>query len=71
MKKFSENLREDAIKIINYKKPLTIEEERLYHQRKVCYICKRYSVLITKNITESEIIATTLPFIMKEISKEL
>ena len=45
MKNFWKNLREHAIKIINYKKkkmiPLTTKEEIYHNKQKVCYICKK------------------------------
>ena len=45
MKKFCKDLREHAMKIINYEKkrmvPLTIKEEVCYHKQKICYICKK------------------------------
>ena len=45
MKKFSEDLREDASKIINYEKkkmiPLTTEEKIYHNKQKICYICKK------------------------------
>ena len=45
MKKFCEDLREHARKIINYEKkdmiPLTKKEEKHHNKQKVCYICKK------------------------------
>ena len=45
MKNFCLDLREHAIKIINYKKeemiPLTKEEKKTHGKQKVCYICKK------------------------------
>ena len=45
MKKFCEDLRIHATKIINYEKkkiiPLTTEEKINYNDQKVCYICKK------------------------------
>ena len=43
MGKFCKDLREHAIKIINYekKKPLTNEKNEYYEKEKVCYICKK------------------------------
>ena len=45
MKKFCEDLRIHATKIINYEKkkiiPLTMEEKINYNDEKVCYICKK------------------------------
>ena len=45
MKKFCLNLREHAIKIINYEKkkmiPLTKKGEKHHNKQKVCYICKK------------------------------
>ena len=45
MKKFCKDLREHAMKIINYEKkkiiPLTTEEKIYYNKQKICYICKK------------------------------
>ena len=45
MKKFCEDLRIHATKIINYEKkkiiPLTMDEKINYNDQKVCYICKK------------------------------
>ena len=45
MKKFCEDLREHATKIINYERkkmiPLTTKEEIYHNKQKVCYICKK------------------------------
>ena len=45
MKKFCKDLREHAIKIINYKKKkmisLTTKEKIFHNKQKVCYICKK------------------------------
>ena len=45
MKKFCKDLREHAIKIINYEKkkmiPLTKEEKIQYNEQEICYICKK------------------------------
>ena len=45
MRKFCKDLREHAIKIINYEKKdmisLTKKEEENYNNQKVCYICKK------------------------------
>ena len=45
MKKFCKDLREYAMKIINYEKkrmvPLTTKEEICYNEQKICYICKK------------------------------
>ena len=45
MKKFCKDLREHAMKIINYKKKmmvsLTTEEKIHYNKQKICYICKK------------------------------
>ena len=45
MKKFCKDLREHAMKIINYEKkkmvPLTKKEEICYNKQKICYICKK------------------------------
>ena len=45
MKKFCKDLREHAIKIINYEKknviPLTTKEEIYHNKQKICYICKK------------------------------
>ena len=44
MKKFCKDLREHAMKIINYEEkrmvPLTTEEKIHYNKQKICYICK-------------------------------
>ena len=44
MKKFCEFIREHAMKIINFKKKkkklLTKEQQELYENAKICYICK-------------------------------
>ena len=44
MERFCKDLREHAIKIINYDEkemiPLTDEENKSYEKHKVCYICK-------------------------------
>ena len=45
MKKFCKDLREHAMKIINYENkkmiPLTTEEKIYYNKQKICYICKK------------------------------
>ena len=45
MKKFCNDLREHAMKIINYEKkrmvPLTTEEKIHYNKQKICYICNK------------------------------
>ena len=45
MEKFCKDLRDKAMKIINYEKkemiPLTYDEEESYEKQKVCYICKK------------------------------
>ena len=45
MEKFCKDLREHAIKIINYEKkdmiPLTKKEEKHHNEQEVCYICKK------------------------------
>ena len=45
MKKFCKDLREHAMKIINYEKkkmiPLTTEEKIYHNKQKICYICKK------------------------------
>ena len=45
MKNFCKDLREHAMKIINYEKkrmvPLTTEEKIHYNKQKICYICKK------------------------------
>ena len=45
MKKFCKDLREHAMKIINYEKkkivPLTTKEEICYNKQKIYYICKK------------------------------
>ena len=49
MEKICKDLREHAMKIINYEKkmiPLTNEENEYYEMQKVCYICKKNLILI-------------------------
>ena len=45
MKRFGEDLRDHAMKIINYEEkemiPLTDKENKSYEKQKVCYICKK------------------------------
>ena len=45
MKKFCENLKEHATKIMNYEIkemiPLTYEENKSYKKQNICYICKK------------------------------
>ena len=45
MKMFCKNLKDQAMKIINYEKkemiPLTDEEKESYENQKVCYICEK------------------------------
>ena len=45
MEKFCKDLKNQAMKIINYEKkemiPLTDEETNSYKKQKVCYICKK------------------------------
>ena len=45
MKMFSNDLKEQAMNIINYEKkeliPLTNEEKELYENQKICYICEK------------------------------
>ena len=45
MKKFCKDLKNHAIKTINYEKkemlPLTNKENKPYQNQKVCYICKK------------------------------
>ena len=45
MNNFFTDLTEHAIKIIEYEKkemiPLTIEENKLYKEQNICYICKK------------------------------
>ena len=52
MKKFCEDLRIHATKIINYEKkkiiPLTTEEKINYNDQKVCYKCKKEFDIINK-----------------------
>ena len=66
MEKFCKDLKELAMKIINYEKkemiPLTNEEIKYYEMQKVCYICKKALILIKimkmhlKYIIKSDII---------------
>ena len=66
MKKFCKYLKERAAKIINYENkemiPLTIEENKSYHNQKVSHICKKnlVSIMKIKNITKSQIIVVTV-----------
>ena len=64
MKNFCKDLKEHATKTVNYEKkemmPLTIEENKLYHEHNFYYIYKQNLVLIMKNIIKSEIIAIVL-----------
>ena len=45
MEKFCKDLKDQAMKIINYEKkemiPLTDEEKESYEKQKVCYICEK------------------------------
>ena len=45
MERFSEDLKNQVIKVINYEKkemiPLTNDEKNSYEKQKVCYICKK------------------------------
>ena len=45
MERFSKDLRNQAMKIMNYENkeiiPLTNDEEKSYGKQKVCYICKK------------------------------
>ena len=45
MKMFCKDLKEQAMKIINYEKkemiPLTDEEKEVYENSEVCYICEK------------------------------
>ena len=46
MKMFCKDLKEQAMKIINYEKkemiPLTDEEKEVYENSEVCYICENF-----------------------------
>ena len=74
MERFCEDLKEHAIKIINYVKkemlPLTDEENKSYKKQKVCFTCKKgfstddnngiaFNGVTIKSILTSEIIVTT------------
>ena len=52
MERFSEDLKNQVIKVINYEKkemiPLTNDEKNSYEKQKVCYICKK-EFCINKN----------------------
>ena len=54
MKRFSDDLKRHATKIMSYEKreivPLTNEENKSYLKQKVCYICKKKLVLITMTL---------------------
>ena len=45
MERFSEDLKNQVIKVINYEKkemiPLTNDGKNSYEKQKVCYICKK------------------------------
>ena len=45
MEMFCKDLRDQAMKIINYEKkemiPLTDEETKFYEKQKICYICEK------------------------------
>ena len=44
MERFCKDLRQHAMKIINFEKkmiPLNDKENKLYEKQKVCYICKK------------------------------
>ena len=47
MEKFCKDLKERAMRIVNYEKkemiPLTVEENKSYEKQAVCYICKKNS----------------------------
>ena len=64
MKSFCLDLKEHALKIIDYEKkeitPLTNEERKLHREQKVCYICKSNLVLMIKHTKRLEIIFFTL-----------
>ena len=69
MKKLCKDLRDQAMKIINYEKkemiPLTDEETESYKMQKVCHICKkelylqRVLIKMIKMNLRSEIIVIT------------
>ena len=54
MKRFSDDLKRHATKIMSYEKreivPLTNEENKSYLKQKVCYICQKKLVLITMTL---------------------
>ena len=62
MEIFCKDLRNQAMKMINYEKkemmPLTNEETEPYEKQKICYICEKNLVLI-KNTVKPEIIVIT------------
>ena len=65
MERFSKELRDHAMKIINYEEkemiPLTDKENKSYQMQKVCYICKEeFSTDNDKSIIKSEIIVIPL-----------
>ena len=45
MKMFCKDLKDQAMKIINYEKkemiPLTVEEKETYENQKICHICEK------------------------------
>ena len=69
MKSFCLDLKEHALKIIDYEKkeiiPLTNEERKLHREQNVCYICKNNLVLMIKHTKRLEIIFLTLEKIEK------
>ena len=65
MERFCKDLRDHAMKIINYEEkemiPLTDKENKSYQMQKVCYICKEeFSTDNDKSIIKSEIIVIPL-----------
>ena len=54
IKKFCESLREHSIRIINFKKKtmklLTKEQQELYQNAKICYLCKeKFEIKYVRN----------------------
>ena len=57
MKMFYKDLKEHAIKIINYEKkemiPVTDEENKSYFKQEVCHICKKEFITDIENSSEN------------------
>ena len=55
MERFCKDLREHAMKIINYEKKemITDEENKFYEEQKFCYICKKNLAIMMMMIIKS------------------